>query len=309
MLWKLAKKRKEKRSKENALKNRHGYSHWALRLLRQSPTRPKILLPFFHFVSLKPSLTSDRWKTIHKTMVTFRSSLYRNLRSFSTSTRASHHKSHQQTHQYSEPSSFIGSWEAPSNPKEAEAKLAQLRRDYAKQVKEIRKDFIKEVELMRLEKLRKDEARREALRLQNEERKRLKAEAAKVRAQQRQVAEEEFRQTLVRALCPSISNLLCFCALVFFFWKGYFGLNCLLILAVLSIGDWVCMSVSSVCWKNEFSVVCVFPYQICEVCDPCCDVAIPILCKFFLYHGHIFLLMFDVCKCYRHCCIFEFCSL
>lgn len=69
---------------------------------------------------------------------------------------------------------------------------------------------------MRLEKLRKDEARREALRLQNEERKRLKAEAAKVRAQQRQVAEEEFRQTLVCALCPSISKLLCFCALDFF---------------------------------------------------------------------------------------------
>lgn len=153
-------------------------------------------------------------------MATARSSLYRNLRSFSTSMRATHHKSHQQTHQYSEPSSFIGSWEAPSNPKEAEAKLAQLRRDYAKQVKEIRKEYIKEVELMRLEKLRKDEARREALRLQNEERKRLKAEAAKVRAQQRQVAEEEFRQTLVCALCPSISNLLSFCALDFFFLKG-----------------------------------------------------------------------------------------
>ncbi|KAK9933155.1 hypothetical protein M0R45_020360 [Rubus argutus] len=139
-------------------------------------------------------------------MATSRSSLYRNLRSFSTSTRATHHKSHQQTHQYSEPSSFIGSWEAPSNPKEAEAKLAQLRRDYAKQVKEIRKEYIKEVELMRIEKLRKDEARREALRLQNEERKRLKAEAAKVRAQQRQVAEEEFRQTLLKERAEKLEN-------------------------------------------------------------------------------------------------------
>ena len=118
-------------------------------------------------------------------------------RSFSTATRVSHHNSHQHTHRYTEPSSFIGSWDAPANPREAEAKLAQLRRDYAKQVKEIRKEYIKEVELMRLEKLRKDEARKEALRVQNEERRRLKAEAAKVRAQQRQIEEEEFRQTLV----------------------------------------------------------------------------------------------------------------
>lgn len=70
------------------------------------------------------------------------------------------------------------------------------------QVKEVRKKYIKEVELMRLEKLRKDEARKEALRLQNEERRKLKAEVAKARAQERQVAEEEFRQTLV---CDSLS--------------------------------------------------------------------------------------------------------
>lgn len=56
---------------------------------------------------------------------------------------------------------------------------------------------------MRLEQQRKDEARREALRLANEEKKKLKAEAAKVRAQERKVALEEFRQTLVRLLSPS----------------------------------------------------------------------------------------------------------
>lgn len=82
---------------------------------------------------------------------------------------------------------------------------------------------------MRLEKLRKDEARKEALRLQNEERKRLKAEAAKVRAQQREVAEQEFRQTLVCAL-GSLSLSLCgfdFCCGVWLMgkcgkWKGKF---------------------------------------------------------------------------------------
>ena len=53
------------------------------------------------------------------------------------------------------------------------------------------------MELLRLEKLRKEEARKEAIRVANEERKRLKVEAAKVRAQERMVAEAEFRQTLV----------------------------------------------------------------------------------------------------------------
>lgn len=102
-------------------------------------------------------------------------------------------------HQFSEPNSFIGSWDAPKNPKEAEKKLAQLRRDYAKQVKEMRKGYIEEMELMRLEKQRKDEAKKEAVRLANEERKKLKAEAAKVKAEERKVAEEEFRKTLVCA--------------------------------------------------------------------------------------------------------------
>lgn len=51
---------------------------------------------------------------------------------------------------------------------------------------------------MRLEQQRKNEARKEALRLANEEKKKLKAEAAKLRAQERKVALEEFRQTLVR---------------------------------------------------------------------------------------------------------------
>nr|XP_028948723.1 calponin homology domain-containing protein DDB_G0272472-like isoform X1 [Malus domestica] len=141
-------------------------------------------------------------------MATTSRSLYRRLclRSFSTSTKPTHHNSHQQNHQYMEPNSFIGCWEAPKDPKEAEAKLAHLRRDYTKQVKEVRKEYIKEVELMRLDKLLKDEARKEALRLQNEERKRLKAEAAKVRAQQREVAEQEFQQTLLKERAEKLEN-------------------------------------------------------------------------------------------------------
>ena len=119
------------------------------------------------------------------------------LRSFSTSTKSAHHNNHQQTHKYLEANAFVGSWEAPKDPKEAQARLALLRRDYAKKVKQVRKNYIQEGELLRLEKQRKDEAKQEALRVVNEERKKLKAEAAKARAEERKVANEEFRQTLV----------------------------------------------------------------------------------------------------------------
>lgn len=130
--------------------------------------------------------------------------------STAATTKPSHHNQHQQNHKFLEPNSFIGSWESPRDPKEAQSRLVQLRRDYAKQVKELRKEYIREVELARLEKLRKDEARREALRVQNEERKKQKAEVAKARAQERQVAEQEFRQTLVCALSVPSSLSCCF---------------------------------------------------------------------------------------------------
>ncbi|XP_054788052.1 protein PXR1 [Prosopis cineraria] len=120
------------------------------------------------------------------------------LRSFVTSAKPSHHNDHKKNHKFLEPNSFIGSWEAPKDPKEAEARLAQLRRDYAKQVKEVRKAYIQEMEFMRLEKQRKDDARREAIRVANEERKKLKAEVAKVKAEERKIALEEFRQTLLK---------------------------------------------------------------------------------------------------------------
>ncbi|KAK8986051.1 hypothetical protein V6N11_082337 [Hibiscus sabdariffa] len=137
---------------------------------------------------------SSSFKTFSKTLI----------RSFSSKT--SHHNNHQTTHKYLDPNSFLGSWKSPAHPKEAERKLAQLRRDYAKQVKDVRKEYIHEMELLRLEKLRKEEARKEAIRVANEERKRLKAEAAKVRAQERMIAEEEFRKTLLKERAEKLEN-------------------------------------------------------------------------------------------------------
>ncbi|ESQ32370.1 hypothetical protein EUTSA_v10004918mg [Eutrema salsugineum] len=118
------------------------------------------------------------------------------VKSFSSD--ATHHRYHQETHSFLEPESYIGSWETPNDPKEAERKLAQLRRDYAKKVKVYRKEYVHEVEMLRVEKQRKDEARLLAERAANEERRRLKAEAAKVRAEERKIADEEFRQTLMK---------------------------------------------------------------------------------------------------------------
>ncbi|CAA6673363.1 unnamed protein product [Spirodela intermedia] len=54
------------------------------------------------------------------------------------------------------------------------------------------------MEMQRQEKLRKDEARREAVRVAKEEREAAKAAAAKVAAAERKAIEEEFRQTLLK---------------------------------------------------------------------------------------------------------------
>ncbi|XVF65263.1 hypothetical protein PTKIN_Ptkin09bG0233500 [Pterospermum kingtungense] len=62
------------------------------------------------------------------------------------------------------------------------------------------------MELVRLEKLRKEEARKEAIRVANEERQRLKAEAAKVRPQERMVAQQEFRQILLKERAEKLEN-------------------------------------------------------------------------------------------------------
>ncbi|CAH8390446.1 unnamed protein product [Eruca vesicaria subsp. sativa] len=118
------------------------------------------------------------------------------LKTFSSE--ATHHRFHKETHSFLEPERFINSWEVPRDPREAERMLAELRRDYAKKVSLFRKDYVHEIEMLRVEKQRKDEARLVAERAVNEERKRLKAEVAKVRAEERKVFEEEFRRTLMK---------------------------------------------------------------------------------------------------------------
>ncbi|KAK4784474.1 hypothetical protein SAY86_018842 [Trapa natans] len=129
------------------------------------------------------------------------------IRHLCTSSAATtHHRQPPQNHKFLEPTNFLGSWEAPKDPKEAEAKLAMLRRQYAKQVKEVRKEYIKEVELIRLEQQRKDEAKREAIRVAREERNKLKAAEAKVRAEERKIAEKEFRQMLMKERSEKLEN-------------------------------------------------------------------------------------------------------
>ncbi|KAL8485175.1 hypothetical protein ACS0TY_027465 [Phlomoides rotata] len=122
------------------------------------------------------------------------------LRRFSTSpaitTSESSRRHHH--HDYLPPTPYINSWKPPRNPKEANKQLALLRRDYACKVKEIRKEYIKEVELQRIERLRKDEARKEALRIANEEKRAAKAAKKKAEAIERQAAEEEFRRMLIK---------------------------------------------------------------------------------------------------------------
>ncbi|OVA20046.1 hypothetical protein BVC80_1667g78 [Macleaya cordata] len=123
----------------------------------------------------------------------------------SSITSSSHHH-HQQEHEYSKPCHFLGSWKPPKDPKEAEAKLGKLRRDYAKQVRELRKEYLYEMELQRQEKQRKDEAKKEAIRVAKEERKAAKAEMAKTRAAERKILEEEFRQTLMKERAQNLEN-------------------------------------------------------------------------------------------------------
>ncbi|KAK1411170.1 hypothetical protein QVD17_37716 [Tagetes erecta] len=119
-------------------------------------------------------------------------------RSVSTSITPSHHNDHKRNQEYISPNNYLNSWKTPKDPKEAQAKLHQLRREYAKKVKSVRKEYIHEMELMRIEKQRKDEARKEELRIESEERRAAKLAEKKAKAAERQVAEEEFRQTLLK---------------------------------------------------------------------------------------------------------------
>ncbi|KAF3785005.1 hypothetical protein EJ110_NYTH10595 [Nymphaea thermarum] len=102
----------------------------------------------------------------------------------------------EQEHEFSESSLYLGSWKAPKDPREAEAALGLLRRDYAKKVKDLRKQYMYEMEMQQQEKERKDEARRETIRLAKEERKAAKAKIAEGRAAERLLLDQEFRETL-----------------------------------------------------------------------------------------------------------------
>lgn len=99
-------------------------------------------------------------------------------------------------HVYLPPNPFVESWTPPRTPKEAQARLSALRRDYALQVKGLRKAYAAEVEADRLEKQRKKEARLAALRVENEQRKAQKALLAEAKAAERKVADEKLRQTI-----------------------------------------------------------------------------------------------------------------
>ncbi|KAL5700088.1 hypothetical protein ACHQM5_025604 [Ranunculus cassubicifolius] len=105
---------------------------------------------------------------------------------------------HQEEHEYRSRCEYLGSWEASKDPKEAQAKLAKLRREYAKQVGELRKEYFNEMELQRQEKQMKDAANKEAIRIAKEVRKAAKAAKSQVEAAQRKIVDEEFRQTLMK---------------------------------------------------------------------------------------------------------------
>ncbi|XP_042406249.1 uncharacterized protein LOC121996364 [Zingiber officinale] len=101
-------------------------------------------------------------------------------------------------HKFSEPSDFVGSWNPTDDPREAKIRLGRLHRDYQKHMKQIRAEYAYEMELLGIEKQKKDEARRDALRLANEERNKVKAAAAEIRAAESKAFQEELRQTLLK---------------------------------------------------------------------------------------------------------------
>jgi hypothetical protein len=99
----------------------------------------------------------------------------------------------------SKPSEYLGSWEpsAARDPREAWARLERLRKGYAHDVRDLRRQYAYEVQLLDAERQRKEEARAEAARVANEERKAAKAAAAQTRAAERRAFELDFRQALV----------------------------------------------------------------------------------------------------------------
>nr|XP_010940739.1 golgin subfamily A member 6-like protein 1 [Elaeis guineensis] len=109
-------------------------------------------------------------------------------------------------HEFSKPCEFLGSWTPAGDPREAEARLQRLRRDYGRQVKQLRREYAYEMEIQREKQQRKDDARREAVRLANEEKKAAKVAAAQTRAAEREAFQEEFRQTLLKERAKKLES-------------------------------------------------------------------------------------------------------
>jgi hypothetical protein len=118
-------------------------------------------------------------------------------------------------HEHSQPSGYLGSWgeSAPAtgaagggDTRQAWARLERLRKGYARDVGKLRRQYAYEAQLLEAERQRKAEARAEAVRVANEERKAAKAAAAQTRAAERRAFELDFRQALViRPPHPSYS--------------------------------------------------------------------------------------------------------
>ncbi|XP_047087511.1 uncharacterized protein LOC124699215 [Lolium rigidum] len=118
-------------------------------------------------------------------------------------------------HEHSQPSGYLGSWgqSAPAaaaagggDTREAWARLERLRKGYARDVGTLRKQYAYEAQLLEAERQRKAEARAEAVRAANEERKAAKAAAAQTRAAERRVFELDFRQALMRERAEKLES-------------------------------------------------------------------------------------------------------
>ncbi|KAF0933310.1 hypothetical protein E2562_017095 [Oryza meyeriana var. granulata] len=109
-------------------------------------------------------------------------------------------------HEFSEPSEYLGSWEPAGDPREAWARLGRLRKGYARDVRQLRRQYAYETQLLEAERQRKAEARAEAARVANEERKAAKAAAAQTRAAERRAFEQDFRQALMKERAEKLES-------------------------------------------------------------------------------------------------------
>uniref|UniRef100_A0A0E0F2K7 Uncharacterized protein n=1 Tax=Oryza meridionalis TaxID=40149 RepID=A0A0E0F2K7_9ORYZ len=109
-------------------------------------------------------------------------------------------------HEFSKPSDYLGSWEPAGDPREAWARLERLRKGYARDVRQLRRQYSYEMQLLEAERQRKAEARAEAARLANEERKATKAAAAQTRAAERRAFEKDYRQALMKERAEKLES-------------------------------------------------------------------------------------------------------